>query len=240
MGKYMLISDETNYDRVAEKYIAAADSKPFTANYERPFILANLPDLSGKTVLDLGCATGFYSKYCLDHGADVISVDASRKMVAHTAKICENKNRTYVHDIAKIFSFVESNTIDLIICSLVLHYIDNWNNTLEEFHRMLTAGGKCLISTHHPICDYTYFNQDDYFLKRLVEDEWDGFNTSIKVKYFVRPLNEYIQPMIDCKLQLNSISEPKPDTELATIDQKVFERLQRKPTFLFFVLEKDV
>ena len=210
-------SAETNYDPIAEAYLAT-EEKPFTAYYERPFITANLLKLSGKTVLDLGCATGYYSKYCLDQGAEVISVDASKKMVSHTAKICENRTKAYVHDIAKPFTFIEDNTIDIIICSLVLHYVENWDNTLEEFYRILKAGGRCIVSTHHPINDYTHFNQNDYFSKRLIEDEWKGFEKPIKVRYFVRPLSEYIQPIIECKLKLRNIAEPKPVNTLKRKD----------------------
>ena len=120
----MPIGDETNYDPIADVYLSA-DEKPFTAYYERPFITANLPILDTKVVLDLGCATGYYSKNCLDRGAEVISVDASMKMIAHTANICDNKIKTYVHDIAEAFTFIDSNAIDIIICSLVLHYVEN-------------------------------------------------------------------------------------------------------------------
>lgn len=235
----MNTSHETNYDPIAEVYLKSTDEKPFTVYYERPFIIENLPDLKGKNVLDLGCATGYYSRYCLDQGANVISVDASRKMVSHTAKICDNRIKAYVHDIAKAFTFIEDNEIDVIICSLVLHYVEDWTNPLEEFYRILKVGGKCIISTHHPINDFTHFNQDDYFSKRLIEDEWKGFEKPIKVKYFVRPLSEYIQPMIDCKLKLKSIIEPKPVNILKEKDERMFERLQKRPAFLFYILNKE-
>jgi SAM-dependent methyltransferase len=237
MESKMSTSDETNYDPIAEVYLMS-DGKPFTVYYERPFITANLPNLRGKRVLDLGCATGYYSKYCLDQGAEVISVDVSQKMVNHTETLCDNSIKSYVHDIAKPFSFVDADSIDVVICSLVLHYIENWTETLNEFHRMLKNGGTCLISTHHPINDYTHFNQDDYFSKRLIEDEWKGFITPIKVKYFVRSLSEYIQPMLDCKLKLKKIVEPQPAGSLKEKDGRIFDRLQKKPCFLFSILEK--
>ena len=129
----MSSSNETNYDPIAEIYLASTDKKPFTTYYERPFIIDNLPPLNGKNVLDLGCATGYFSKYCLDKGAEVISIDISKKMINHTLNICENKIKAFVHDIAKPFTFIDSNTIDIIICSLVLHYIEKWDNILHNF-----------------------------------------------------------------------------------------------------------
>jgi len=105
----MSVSKDTNYDPIAEIYLASTDKKAYTKYYERPFIIENLPQVAGKNVLDLGCATGFYSKYCLDNGAEVISIDASKKMIDHTLKICENKVKAFVHDIAEPFTFLKSS-----------------------------------------------------------------------------------------------------------------------------------
>jgi len=233
------LSDRTNYDSIAAEYISSADKKPFTTYYERPFIIKNLPSVQGRKVLDLGCATGFYSKYCSERGADVISVDASKKMIEHTLEVCDNKIAGYVHDISKPFRFVDANSIDVIICSLVLHYLESWDKTLEEFHRMLVPGGKCIISTHHPINDFTHFNKENYFNKSLIEDEWSGFGEPLKVMYFVRPLNEYIQPMVSSNLTLLEIAEPEPDHSLKGIDREMYKRLKTRPAFLFFILEKE-
>jgi hypothetical protein len=121
----------------------------------------------------------------------------------------------------------------------VLHYIDNWADALNEFHRVLRKRGKCLISTHHPVNDYTSFNQEDYFLMRLVEDQWNFPAGPLEVKYYVRPLSEYIQPMVGCKLRLAKVAEPMPAAELEEVDRAFFSRLKQHPLFLFFVLEKE-
>ena len=231
--------DQTSYESIAEQYLSGAGDKWITTHYERPFMTAQLPDVNGKTVLDLGCATGYYSKYCLDRGAEVISVDASPKMVENTIKLCGGKARGYVHDIARPFPFLDNASVDVVICSLVLHYVENWEDTLNECHRVLKDGGKCIVSTHHPISDYRHFNQDSYFSKRLIEDEWTNFDQPLPVKYFVRPLSEYIQPMIACKLDLTEVAEPMPSAELHELDKNAFDGASTRPLFLFFVLAKE-
>lgn len=235
----MTVADQTSYESIAEQYLSGANDKWIMAHYERPYMTAHLPNVTGRTVLDLGCATGYYTKYCLDRGADVICVDASRKMVENTVTLCDGKVRGYVHDIAQPFTFLDSASIDVVVCSLVLHYVENWEATLNECHRVLKNGGRCIVSTHHPVNDYRHFNQDCYFSRRLIEDEWINFDPPLQVKYFVRPLSEYIQPMIACKLDLIDVAEPMPIPQLAKLDQAAHDRASKRPLFLFFVLEKE-
>jgi SAM-dependent methyltransferase len=229
----------TRYDKFAQAYLDHNDEKPYPKYYERPNMISLLPDLKGKKVLDLGCATGFYSEYCLNRQAEVISVDAGPKMIEHTAIRCSNKNKGYVHDISAPFDFISDQSIDIVICSLVLHYIRNWKAPLDEIHRMLKPGGVCLISTHHPINDYTLFNQPNYHDKRIVTDYWQGFKSTVKVQFFVRTLSQYIQPLLESRLTIKKIFEPMPIEELKEIDEKIYNKLSKKPGFLFFELIKS-
>ncbi len=72
----------------------------------------------------------------------------------------------------------------------------------------------------------------------MVEDEWKGFSKPLQVKYYVRPLWEYIRPFLESRLSLCTISEPMPIDKLRENDRGMYERLAKKPAFLFFVLEK--
>ena len=69
------------YEALAEAYAAVVDTKPHNAYYERPATLSLLPHVGGKRVLDAGCGPGVYSEWLVAHGAEVVAVDASLKMV---------------------------------------------------------------------------------------------------------------------------------------------------------------
>jgi SAM-dependent methyltransferase len=233
-------SYETNYDKIAETYLRHAGDKLSWNNlYERPYMLSIFDDFSGKRILDAGCGTGFYSKYAIDKNADVIAVDASQKMLDHVAEsISSPKLKLYRSDLADGLSFVESESLDYIVCSLALHYLENWEVIITEFYRALKKHGKLYISTHHPFADYLILKKENYFDKYLVEDRWGSGKNSFKVSFYTRSLSDLLKPFIHSAFNILSIDEPLPPPEYESVAPKVFRKLSRQPAFIFLVLQK--
>jgi 2-polyprenyl-3-methyl-5-hydroxy-6-metoxy-1,4-benzoquinol methylase len=69
------------YETLAEAYAAVIETKPHNAYCERPATLSLLPDVKNKRVLDARRGPGIYSEWLIKHGAEVVAVDASLKMV---------------------------------------------------------------------------------------------------------------------------------------------------------------
>ena len=69
------------YQQLADLYATAVNTKPTNAYYERPGTLSLMPDVNGMRILDAGCGAGFYAKWLVDHGADVIGLDFSENMI---------------------------------------------------------------------------------------------------------------------------------------------------------------
>src|SRR5678816_1316326 len=72
-----------SYDTIAAASAANVDSAPYNALYERPAMLALLPDVKDKRILDAGCGSGWYAEQLLKRGAIVSAIDASAAMVDH-------------------------------------------------------------------------------------------------------------------------------------------------------------
>jgi SAM-dependent methyltransferase len=235
----------TNYDPIADAFIAHAGRIDSWNNlYERPNTIARLPALKGKKVLDLGCSTGFYTEYALEHGATVTAIDASQKLIDRlNIRVKSPDVKLNCADIGQPMPFLKSNSFDVVICSLVMDYVKEWGVILGEIYRVLKKSGRVVITTGHPLAQYLYMQRinrpKSYFSFELFEDEWGrGGPQPFKTHYYIRPLHEVLRPIIQSKFKIISIDEPAPDERCKEISLETYEKLQERPGFLFIVLEK--
>ena len=227
-----------SYEEMAEYYFKHVDTKPFNAYYERSATISLLPQVKGKKILDAGCAAGWYTKWLLDKGASVIALDFSPNMIEMTKKRVGNKAKVIKADLNERLHFIEDESIDVILSSLTLHYIKNWNLVMSEFNRILKRDGQLIISIHHPFMDFTVFNKENYFLTELLDDEWNTNNGKVKVQFYRRPLSAIITPIIDAGFIIERLLEPMPIEEFKIAHPNTYDRLTKNPQFLFIRAKK--
>ncbi|MDS0526562.1 class I SAM-dependent methyltransferase [Clostridium sp. SHJSY1] len=227
-----------SYDEMAEYYFNDVDTKPHNAFYERPGTLSLLPDVKGKRVLDAGCAAGWYTKWLLDNGAQVISIDFSENMIEMTKKRVGNKAEIIRADLNNTLDFIEDKSIDIIVSLLTLHYLKSWDIAMGEFHRILKDGGQLIFSVHHPFMDFTVFNRENYFLTELLEDEWNTTNGKVKVQFYRRPLSNIIEAVTGSGFVIEKLLEPMPTEEFKINNQATYDKLTKRPQFLFIRAKK--
>jgi len=234
------IVDLTNYDSIADIYTTKVDNDLSYNNlYERPYMLSIFENFENKNVLDVGCGTGFYSFYALQQKANIIAVDASQKMLDFIAESDEAKKiKLFRADLKDGLPFIESDSQDIIICSLVLHYIENWETIITDFYRILKTNGKLYVSTHHPFADYLFLKKESYFAKYFLEDTWNTNDKPFKVHYYTRSLTDLLKPFINSKFKIRSIEEPQPTKKCQELSLKTYQKLIEKPSFIFLTLEK--
>ena len=239
-------SELTNYDSMnIEDYLTHVE-RPLSWNnlYERPSVIARLPELKGKNVLDIGCASGFFTEHALKNNASVTAVDISKVMTGRlAARIKSEKLSIYCADISQPMPFLKSGDYDCVICSLVLHYIKNWESLLAELYRVMKNGGRLVISTQHPFVIYEHAKRHgkatSYFDFKMIEDTWAlGTERPFQTRYYIRPLVEVLKPILRSPFKIISIDEPLPTEECKRLAPDVYERLMERPEFLFIVLEK--
>ena len=233
--------DHVHYNQISSLYLQHVENPESWNNvYERPSLTALLPeDLTNLDVLDVGCGAGYYSVYALKKGARVTAVDKSTVMLEHTRQICDTEELVTIQvDLDEGLPMLADASQDVIIASLVLHYLEDWQPVLKEFHRVLRPDGVTVISTHHPLGDYLALPKNGYFDSKLLTDYWGKKGHEFPVTFFTRTLAELLNPILSSELKLISIHEPQADENCRRLNPKAYKTLSKRPGFLFLTLGK--
>jgi SAM-dependent methyltransferase len=116
---------------------------------EIPALTRLLPEVHGIDILELGCGNGKLARSLAAIGArHVLAVDGSRSMLATATRA---PRVTYVH--ASIEDIrLRPTTVDLIVSSLALHYVADFDSVIARAGQWLRPGGYLVFSTEHPVC----------------------------------------------------------------------------------------
>lgn len=224
-----------NYEPFAARYADIAETKPHNAYYERPNTLALLPPVDGLRVVDAGCGPGFYAAWLLEHGAaSVEAFDVTPAFIEITRqRTAPYADRITIHEanLEAPLDFLADAAFDLVICPLVLDYIEDWGPVFREFYRVLKSGGSVVASFGHP-CWGMELHDPRYFETYLMEMTWRGFGEPVNLKSYNRPLGAALNPIIQAGFILDRVHEPKPVPELATLDAAEYANLMQRPDFL--------
>ncbi len=133
------------YDTIAGEYresrqLACRDA------LEKPTLLGMLGDVRGKSILDMGCGDGFYTRYLKRAGArKVTGVDISGEMI----RLAQDEER--LHPLGCIYRHHDAGTfepdecVDIVLASYLLHYArtaDDLRRLCESCCHALRPGGR--------------------------------------------------------------------------------------------------
>jgi SAM-dependent methyltransferase len=217
------------YEELADRYASLTDEKAENAFYERPAVLSLLPHVGGKRVLDAGCGPGFYTQWLLEHGADVVGIDVSPRMIWHAKKRVGKRAEFHVADLGTPLDFLESKSFDLVLASLVLSYIEDLAPVFAEFNRLLKGFGLLVFSCAHPLGYLERNPGADYFATEYVEDVWRGFGEPMVVPCYRRPLWPLISGLIESGFAIEAFLEPQAGEDVRKRDEAAYRRLRRRP-----------
>lgn len=220
------------YEALADSYNQLIDHKPHNAYYDRPNTLKLLTEVQGLHILDAACGPGKYAEVLTNMGAKVTGFDISPKMVAHAQERNTDSGHFFVHDLAHPLDMFEDRSFDHIVCALALHYVEDWNSTIQEFHRVLKPNGSLVISIEHPFFEFLYFKSKKYFEVESVNATWSGFGKPIQVHSYRRSLHDCIAPLTSNGFYIDRLIEPKPVAEFEKRDPRHYKELNEFPSFM--------
>jgi SAM-dependent methyltransferase len=226
------VSSTSLYSDHADVYAEHSEHSGPNAYYERPAILRLAGEMAGLRVLELGCAAGSLTEMLIDRGADVMAVDREPRLVELARQRTGQRGRVAVADLEQPLDVIPSASVDLVIASLVLHYLADWRPLLSELNRCLVPGGALLFSLHHPITGWLLSEQADYHRTEPIRERWNLGGHEVTASIYRRPLSEIFGPLRGAGFTIEAVEEPQP-VEDAPLSDDLMQLLKTTPVFLF-------
>ena len=226
--------DPAQYDSFAAEYEDHAATAPYNALYDRPATLDMIGDVAGRRVLDVGCGPGFYLPELIERGADVLGCDASPLMIELARARAGDRADLRLHSLEKPFDWIDDRSVDLVVCALVYHYVNDRPAFLAEMHRVLRPGGALIVSTHHPAADWHRLG-GSYFTVEPVTETW---SKGWVITAWRMPLTRLTAEFSDAGFLIERLVEPAPQPAMAESYPEQYRRLTTEPGFILFRLVK--
>ncbi len=200
----------------------------FGAGWERAMehadLLALLPVVDGRRVLDLGCGAGQLARHLATGGAtEVVGVDVSERMLALARAEWAHPRVTYLRESIEAVVFPTAR-FDLVVSSLAVHYVDDYAGLVRRIAGWLAPGGVLVYSTEHPIYtarlpgdgwvldgagQRTGWRLDRYADEGVREETW--FVPGVCKVH--RTLATLINGLLDAGLVIERVVEPAPSEQ---------------------------
>jgi ubiquinone/menaquinone biosynthesis C-methylase UbiE len=221
--------------------------------FTSPQFMEFIPDLTGLSVIDLGCGEGRNTRSFTRRGALMTGVDISSLMV-ELARQEEAREplgiRFEVESSAELRSFADAS-FDAAVSTMALMDTADFPAVAREAFRVIRPRGAFYFSVLHPCFmgrDSTWARDGDgRILGRMVPDYWSdkpyieqwGFEDAppFTIPYFPYRMEDYINGLCAAGFRIERIHEPRPAAALveAYPEMAFLAHLRDHNAFVLFV-----
>lgn len=221
---------------------------------EKPTMLSLLPDLTGKTLLDLGCGVGSHLQLYLQRNAHfVVGIDLSRKMLQQAEqelwKIEAYRDKFALQQLSmEHLSELSFRAFDIITSSFAFHYVQDFPALLRNIYAKLKPNGYLIFSQEHPIV--TCYQEGERWEKNAQKmqlayrlnyyrDEGERQRNWFQQSFttYHRTTATIINNLIGTGFQIEQMVEPMLAEQPEW--QEEFKDLQHRPVLLFIKARKN-
>lgn len=224
----------------------------FNECIETPILLAMLPELRRKNILDIGCGMGQHAKQYSDMGAEsVLGIDISEKMLEYAKEHNCARNITY-----KKMAFEDlgglCDRFDLVTSSLAFDYADNFDELMKNVYNLMNDDAYFVFSMSHPMATawdgeyprYTrtesgvrlYANISNYMAEGKRTVKWVVDNYELYHRTFASIINSIVK----AGFMIEECRESNISNEMREEYPAMFGGTIHRPDFVFFRCRKAV
>ena len=217
--------------------LARAGYDVYRDHLNTPAFFEFLPDVVGKSGLDIGCGEGHNTRLLARRSGRVTAVDIAERFIEH-AKQTEREEPLGVD--YRVASAVDlpfaPESFDFATSFMMFMDVPETDRVLAEAHRVLKPGGFLQFSITHPCFDTphrrnlrdpggkTYAIEVGDYFRNLQGDvsEWlfsaapaqaKAGLSKFQTPRFTRTISQWLNLLIDANLILERLSEPRPSDE---------------------------
>jgi malonyl-CoA O-methyltransferase len=168
----------------------------FTRDLDQIVTQETLSEYSCQRILEIGCGTGKNTDLLAKIAQNVCAIDFSQGMMKKARTQIQAKNVAFcLADLTQGWA-IKDQTMDLIVCNLVLEHIENLKFIFCEATRVLVESGKFFISELHPFKQYQGIQANFQQAGKIVE-----------VPAYLHHMSDFLEAAKENGLRLLEINE---------------------------------
>ena len=170
---------QVHYDTIAEEYKQSKEL-PYRLHIETYTYFELLGALTGKSILDLGCGEGFYTRKFRQKGAKkVVGVDISPKMIELAKQQEVRKPLLIKYIVCDVLKMGKIGSFELVVASYLLNYAQTKGELLtmcQNIYANLQPGGRFVsVNDNGEQPPESYLTSKKYgFIKSISEPLVEG------------------------------------------------------------------
>lgn len=250
MDKDKILKDnQDNWDRVAHLFVEAS-ALPVWGPLGVGDDLGLLPEISGKTFLEIACGSGRSIKYLTDNGAKkVYGLDLSKTQIDEARRYNSKAVKDGIVDIFQgpMEEKLNIEPVDVVFSVYGLGWTVDPEKTFANIYSYLKPGGSFIWSWDHTICTDIQYVDGEYTVVYSYHDEspvrmenWRGAGGVANITY--RKTSAWINMMIKAGFEIKGYFEPEPkDLSCSNPDPTShyhIEKAKRLPVTVIYLCSK--
>ncbi len=247
----IISENEKTWDTVADQFVEAS-ALPVWGPFGVGDDLSLIPEIKGKTFLEIGCGSGRSIKYLMEQGANKIyGLDISSVQLKEAERF--NKKVIVQGKVELIKGKMEDklkiDSVDVVFSVYAIGWTPDPETTLKNIYSYLKPGGTFIWSWDHTFFTDVQYEEGKYIVAYAYHDEkplaiknWKKEGTIAHITY--RKTSTWFQLLREAGFEIVGYHEPKPkNLDRGSDDPKKYYSIQKAekiPATFIFICKKKI